>query len=76
MSRPDAITVSGDVKAAPAAALFEVELPNGHRILAHLSGRLRRDGAAVRPGDRVTVEMTPFDMSKGRITDRDAAVSE
>jgi translation initiation factor IF-1 len=76
MSRPESITVSGLVLASLAGPLFEVELPNGHRIAAHLAARLRQEGGGLRPGDRVRVEMTPYDMSKGRITGRDAAVSE
>ena len=49
-------------------AMFQVELENGHRILAHISGKLRMNFIRILPGDRVTVEMSPYDLTKGRIT--------
>ena len=49
-------------------AMFQVELANGHKILAHVSGKLRMNYIRIVPGDRVTVEMSPYDLSKGRIT--------
>ncbi len=51
-------------------AMFRVTLENGHQILAHLSGRMRMNKISILPGDRVTIEMTPYDLSKGRITYR------
>jgi len=50
--------------------MFRVELPNGHRILAHISGKMRLNFIRLLPGDKVTVEMSPYDLSKGRITFR------
>jgi translation initiation factor IF-1 len=52
-------------------AMFQVELENGHRILAHISGKLRMNFIRIIPGDKVRVEMSPYDLSKGRITWRD-----
>jgi len=49
-------------------AMFLVELPNGHKIMAHISGKLRMNYIKILPGDKVTVEMSPYDLSKGRIT--------
>jgi len=51
-------------------AMFRVELENGHEILAHISGKIRKNFIRILPGDRVKVEMTPYDLSKGRITFR------
>ena len=68
MSRPDFITVEGTVVEVLPNMLFRVELPNGHRLLAHTSGRLRLHFVKVSPGDKVTVELSPFDLSKGAIT--------
>lgn len=50
------------------SAQFKVELPNGHQILAHISGKLRMNFIRILPGDKVTVEMSPYDLTKGRIT--------
>ena len=55
------------VEALPSAQ-FKVELPNGHQILAHISGKLRMNFIRILPGDKVTVEMSPYDLTKGRIT--------
>jgi translation initiation factor IF-1 len=52
-------------------AMFQVELENGHKILAHISGKLRMNFIRIIPGDKVRVEMSPYDLSKGRITWRD-----
>jgi translation initiation factor IF-1 len=52
-------------------AMFQVELENGHQILAHISGKLRMNFIRILPGDRVTIEMSPYDLSKGRIIWRD-----
>ena len=64
----DVIEVEGVVKEALPNALFRVELTNKHVILAHLSGKLRMHYIRILPGDRVKVEMSPYDLTKGRIT--------
>jgi len=68
MSKQDVIEVNGVVKEALPNATFQVELPNGHVILAHISGKLRMNFIRILPGDKVTVEMSPYDLTKGRIT--------
>ena len=68
MSKTDVIEVEGTVTDSFPNAMFEVELPNGHKILAHISGKLRMNFIRILPGDKVTVEMSPYDLSKGRIT--------
>jgi translation initiation factor IF-1 len=68
VSREDAIKVEGTVVQVLPNTMFRVELSNGHRVLAHVSGKMRTDFVRLCPGDKVTVEMSPFDMSKGRIT--------
>ncbi len=68
MSKEDVIEVEGTVKEALPNATFKVELANGHIILAHVSGKLRMNYIRIVPGDKVTVEMSPYDLSKGRIT--------
>lgn len=68
MSKQDMIEVEGVVVDALPNAVFNVELPNGHRILAHISGKLRMNFIRILPGDKVTVEMSPYDLTKGRIT--------
>lgn len=67
---PDAITVDGKVVEALPNAMFTVELDNGHSVLAHLAGKMRTNYIRVLPGDRVTVELSPYDLSRGRITFR------
>ena len=67
MFREDAITVEGRIVEALPKSLFRVELPNGHRVLGHVSKRLRSEGTGLAGGDTVTLEMTPYDLSKGRI---------
>lgn len=62
------IEVEGKVIESYPNAMFQVELPNGHRILAHISGKLRMNFIRVLPGDKVTVEMSPYDLTRGRIT--------
>lgn len=64
----DVIEVEGVVKEALPNALFRVELPNKHVILAHISGKLRMHYIRILPGDKVKVEMSPYDLTKGRIT--------
>ncbi len=68
MSKEDVIELEGTVIEARPNAVFDVELQNGHKILAHLSGKLRQNYIRVVPGDKVTVEMSPYDLTKGRIT--------
>mgnify|MGYP000957525056 FL=1 len=66
----DAIAVVGRVTDALPNAMFAVELENGHNVLGHLSGRMRKNFIRVLPGDRVTVELSPYDLTRGRITYR------
>lgn len=68
MSKQDVIEVEGVVLEALPNATFNVELQNGHKILAHISGKLRMHYIRILPGDKVTVEMSPYDLTKGRIT--------
>ncbi|MFV0401347.1 MAG: translation initiation factor IF-1 [Oscillospiraceae bacterium] len=68
MSKTDVIEVEGKVVEALPNAQFQVELENGHKILAHISGKLRMHFIRILPGDRVTVEISPYDLTKGRIT--------
>ena len=68
MSKQDVIEIEGTVKEALPNAQFKVELPNGKVILAHISGKLRMNFIKILPGDKVTVEMSPYDLTKGRIT--------
>ena len=68
MSKEDVIEIEGTVIEALPNAMFQVELANGHQILAHVSGKLRMNYIHIVPGDKVTVEMSPYDLSKGRIT--------
>ena len=66
----DAIRVEGTVKELLSNTMFRVELENGHVILAHISGKMRLHFIRILPGDKVTVEMSPYDLTKGRITYR------
>ena len=68
MSKSDVIELEGTVIEALPNAMFLVELANGHRLLAHISGKLRMNFIRILPGDKVTVEMSPYDLTKGRIT--------
>lgn len=68
LSKQDVIEIEGTVVEALPNAQFRVELPNGKVILAHISGKLRMNFIKILPGDKVTVEMSPYDLSKGRIT--------
>ena len=68
MSKSDVIEVEGTVTDTYPNATFEVELENGHKIMAHISGKLRMNYIRILPGDKVTVELSPYDLSKGRIT--------
>ena len=68
MSKTDVIEVEGVVTDSYPNAMFEVELENGHKILAHISGKLRMNFIRILRGDKVTVEMSPYDLTRGRIT--------
>ncbi|MGD8372147.1 MAG: translation initiation factor IF-1 [Syntrophobacterales bacterium] len=70
MAKEEAIEVEGTVVEPLPNAMFRVELENGHRILAHISGKMRMHFIKILPGDRVTVELSPYDLSRGRITYR------
>ena len=70
MTKEEAIEVQGVVKEALPNAYFKVEMENGHQILAHLSGKMRKYYIRVLPGDQVTVALSPYDLSRGRITFR------
>ena len=71
MAKNDVIEVEGTVLEKLPNAMFQVELENGHKILAHISGKLRMNFIKIIPGDKVRVEMYPYALSKGRITWRD-----
>ena len=73
MSKQDVIEVEGTVTEAYPNAMFQVELPNGHKILAHISGKLRMNVIRILPGDKVTIELSPYDLTRGRITWRGKA---
>ena len=67
MSKTDVIEIEGVVVEKLPNAMFKVELENGHIVLAHISGKLRMNFIKILPGDKVTLEMSPYDLSKGRI---------
>ena len=71
MSKTDVIEIEGVVVEKLPNAMFKVELENGHIVLAHISGKLRMNFIKMLPGDKVTLEMSPYDLSKGRIVWRD-----
>ena len=71
MSKADVIEIEGTVVEKLPNAMFKVELENGHQVLAHISGKLRKNFIRILPGDKVTMEMSPYDLTKGRITWRD-----
>ena len=71
MSKADVIEIEGVVVEKLPNAMFKVELENGHIVLAHISGKLRMNYIRILPGDKVTIEMSPYDLSKGRIIWRD-----
>ena len=68
LSKEDMIELEGTVLETMPNAMFKVEIPGGHTILAHISGKLRMNFIRILPGDKVTVEMSPYDLTKGRIT--------
>ena len=71
MSKEDVIEIEGIAVEKLPNAMFKVELENGHQVLAHISGKLRKNFIRILPGDKVTMEMSPYDLTKGRITWRD-----
>ena len=71
MSKSDVIELEGKVIEKLPNAMFQVELENGHQVLAHISGKLRMNYIRILPGDKVTIELSPYDLSKGRIIWRD-----
>jgi translation initiation factor IF-1 len=70
MSKQDVIEVEGTVVEALPNAMFQVKLENGHVVMAHISGKIRMNFIRILPGDRVLVELTPYDLKRGRITYR------
>jgi translation initiation factor IF-1 len=70
IAKEDAIEVEGTVMEPLPNAMFRVELENGHRVLAHVSGKMRMNFIRILPGDRVKVELSPYDLARGRITYR------
>jgi translation initiation factor IF-1 len=70
MAKEDSIEVQGTIIETLPNAMFRVELENGHKILAHISGKMRMHYIKILPGDKVTVELSPYDLSRGRITYR------
>ena len=70
MSKQDVIEVEGTILESLPNAMFKVKLQNNHEILAHISGKIRMNFIKILPGDRVTVELTPYDLTRGRITYR------
>ena len=71
MSKSDVIEITGKVLEKLPNAMFQVELENGHQVLAHISGKLRMNYIRILPADKVTIELSPYDLSKGRIIWRD-----
>jgi translation initiation factor IF-1 len=70
MSKEDVIETQGSVTETLPNAMFRVQLDNGHKILAHISGKMRMHFIRILPGDKVTVELSPYDLTRGRITYR------
>ncbi|CAN5514414.1 translation initiation factor IF-1 [soil metagenome] len=70
MAKQSSIEQDGTIKEALSNAMFRVELENGHEIIAHISGKMRMNYIKILPGDKVKVEMSPYDLTKGRITYR------
>jgi translation initiation factor IF-1 len=70
MAKKEVIEVEGTVIEALPNAMFRVELPNGHEVLAHISGKIRMHYIRVLPGDKVLIELSPYDLTRGRITYR------
>ncbi|HKJ70280.1 MAG TPA: translation initiation factor IF-1 [Gammaproteobacteria bacterium] len=70
MAKEDTIEMQGEVVETLPNATFRVELENGHEVIAHISGKMRKNYIRILPGDKVTVELTPYDLNRGRITYR------
>ncbi len=70
MAKKESIEVEGKVVESLPNAMFRVELPNGHKVLAHISGKIRMHYIRILPGDRVLIELSPYDLARGRITYR------
>ncbi|MDD2463695.1 MAG: translation initiation factor IF-1 [Desulfobulbus sp.] len=70
MAKEEAIEVEGTIVEPLPNAMFQVELDNGHKVLAHISGKMRMHYIKILPGDRVTVELSPYDLTRGRVTFR------
>ena len=70
MSKEDVIEVQGTIMETLPNAMFRVELENGHRVLAHISGKMRMHFIKILPGDKVTIELSPYDLTRGRIVYR------
>ena len=70
MSKEDLIEVEGVIAEALPNAMFRVQLDNGHKVLAHISGKIRKHFIRILPGDKVKLELSPYDLSRGRITFR------
>jgi len=70
MAKKEAIEVEGKVVEPLPNGMFRVELPNGHKVLAHISGKIRLHYIRILPGDKVLIELSPYDLSRGRITYR------
>ena len=68
MAKEDVLEMEGTVLEALPNAMFQIELSNGHKILAHISGKLRMNFIRILPGDKVKVELSPYDLTRGRIT--------
>jgi len=68
VAKDDVLELEGTVVETLPNAMFKVELENGHQVLAHISGKLRMNFIKILPGDKVTLEMSPYDLSRGRIT--------
>ena len=71
MTKQGVIEFEGTIKESLPNAMFRVELDNGHKVLAHISGKIRKNFIKILPGDRVRVELSPYDLTRGRITYRD-----
>lgn len=70
MSKQDVIEMEGTIEESLPNAMFRVELENGHKVLAHISGKMRKHFIKILPGDKVKVELSPYDLTRGRITYR------
>lgn len=70
MTKQGVIEFEGTIRESLPNAMFRVELDNGHKVLAHISGKIRKNFIKILPGDRVRVELTPYDLTRGRITYR------